>query len=311
MPDQRPLLEGNPPFIQLIILVFLVLAGMLFSFFLSILIAIPFYGQDVMTVLTEGGDFSNPDFIALMKFVQITNQVGGFVIPAIIFTFLVSRNQSSYLGLNKFPKAGSAVFTILLIYLMLPAIHATVELNENMQLPDFLEGIENWMKESEADAARLTDAFLSATSLPALLLNLFMVGLLASVGEELLFRGVLVRLFGNWFKNIHLAVIVSSILFSAFHMQFYGFLPRFLLGLIFGYLFVWSGSLWLPILAHFINNASAVLVYYMVSKEVWQTDAEEFGATENDFLLAFSIVISMFLLGMIYIRERRKPVNYL
>ena len=80
------------------------------------------------------------------------------------------------------------------------------------------------------------------------------MAILPAIGEELLFRGVFQRLLTEWTRNIHWGIILAALLFSFFHFEFYGFLPRFLLGVFFGYLFVWTSSIWVPILAHFTNN---------------------------------------------------------
>ncbi|MFP4471716.1 MAG: CPBP family intramembrane glutamic endopeptidase [Bacteroidales bacterium] len=262
-----------------------------------------------METLSGTIDPDDRTYISMMKFFQVINQLGIFIIPSVIFALLVTNNVAGYLSLDRFPRAVSALLTILLIYTMLPAIHALVQVNEHLQLPGNLEGLEEWMKESESAAARLTEAFLNTGSPMGLLFNLFMVGVLAAVGEELLFRSVLIRLFRGWFGNVHMAVIVSSLLFSAFHLQFYGFLPRFMLGLVFGYLFVWSGSVWLPILAHFVNNASAVIVYFLANKGVLKEDVKDFGATDNYLLLIIATLISFLIGGYIYFSERRKRLS--
>jgi membrane protease YdiL (CAAX protease family) len=83
-----------------------------------------------------------------------------------------------------------------------------------------------------------------------------------AIGEEFFFRGGIQNIISDK-KNIHVAVWVSAFVFSAIHMQFYGFIPRMLLGGMYGYLLFWSGSLWLPVIAHFVNNGMAVLVYYL------------------------------------------------
>src|SRR5207344_1198984 len=101
------------------------------------------------------------------------------------------------------------------------------------------------------------------TSVLSLAINLFIIAFLPALGEELFFRGMMQKLFSQLTKNNHLAIIITSIIFSAIHLQFYGFLPRMVLGIFLGYLLVWSGSLWLPILAHFVNNASAVLFTFL------------------------------------------------
>ena len=302
----EPIFANKAPFAQLLVLLLLILSSTLLTFFVGILLAMPFYGTDVLSILVDAGNLSSESDIALMKYFQVVNQLGLFFIPVLIFSWLVSKNISSYLRLNQRPAFGSILFTFMLIFSVLPFIHWLVEINESMHLPEYLSGVEEWMKSSEESAMKLTEAFLGTTSLSGLLVNIVMIGLLAAVGEELLFRAVLVRIFENWFSNVHVAVIVSSLLFSAFHLQFFGFLPRFVLGMLFGYLFVWSGTLWLPIFAHFMNNASAVLVYYLVNTGRIDADAEQFGATDNMLLFIFSILISAGLLALIFFTEKKK-----
>jgi hypothetical protein len=302
----EPLLANRTPFAQLLVLLLLILTSTLFTFFVGILLAMPFYGTDVLSVLVDAGNLSSENDIALMKYFQVVNQFGLFFIPALIFSLLVSKNLFRYLRLNSKPAPTSVLLTALLVFSILPFIHLLVEINESMRLPEFLGWLEEWMKSSEESAMKLTEAFLSTTSISGLMVNIFMIGLLAAVGEELLFRSVLLRIFYAWFNNVHVAVIVSSLLFSAFHLQFFGFLPRFVLGLFFGYLFVWSGSLWLPILAHFVNNASAVVVYYLVNTGRIQADAEQFGATDSMLLLIVSSLASLGFLVLIFIIEKKR-----
>ena len=118
------------------------------------------------------------------------------------------------------------------------------------------------MEASEQKAMQLTEAFLAMNNMGDLLINLFLIALIPAIGEDLLFRGVLQQLFTKWTGKIHLAIFISAFLFSAIHMQFFGFLPRFVLGLVLGYMFYWSKNLWLPILAHFTNNALAIIFTY-------------------------------------------------
>jgi membrane protease YdiL (CAAX protease family) len=122
--------------------------------------------------------------------------------------------------------------------------------------------------------------------------NLLMIGVIAAVGEELIFRGVLQRLMVGMVKNVHLAVVITAILFSAFHFQFFSFLPRFFLGIVLGYLLVYGRSIWYPILAHFINNAMGVIYYYFSSRGSADDMLEEIG---NSTLIPVAAVISLAL----------------
>jgi membrane protease YdiL (CAAX protease family) len=159
------------------------------------------------------------------------------------------------------------------------------------------------MKNAEENAEMLTKAFLKVDSVGGLFFNLFMVALLPAVGEELLFRGVIQRILTRWTRSYHWGIWIAAILFSALHMQFYGFVPRMLLGVLFGYLLVWSGSMWLPVLAHFINNAIAVIAYYFVDKKLLNPNIEEIGSTAGSYYMA---VISLGLIVVFLIMIKRQ-----
>jgi membrane protease YdiL (CAAX protease family) len=132
-----------------------------------------------------------------------------------------------------------------------------------MHLPSWLSGIEDWMMDKEKMADNLIDSLINSGSFWVMILNLFTIAFIPAIAEELIFRGVLQRIFGRLFKSLQAGIWFTAILFSAVHLQFYGFLPRFILGLTFGYLFFWGGILWLPIIAHFINNAFPVIYTYI------------------------------------------------
>jgi len=171
-----------------------------------------------------------------------------------------------------------------------PIIGWANELNSYLTLPEWLLSIENWMKNAETQGELITEAFLSTTSITGLLLNVFMIAILPAFAEEILFRGALASLFKTCTKNMHIAVLLSSFIFSAIHLQFYGFLPRFLLGMALGYLFFWSGNLWLPIVAHFANNFLSVIVEFLYRKGIIHTNAENFGMDNAAGLIAVSII---------------------
>ena len=165
-------------------------------------------------------------------------------------------------------------------------------LNGNMQLPEILKGVEEWMRSSEDRAAELTKAFLQMDNLNDLLYNLFLIAVLPAIGEELIFRGIIQRSINESNKNYHWGVWISAILFSALHMQFYGFIPRLFLGAFFGYLYVWTKTLWAPIFAHFLNNGMAVLLTYIYGHETIEKEIDQLGTTEDTYgYLAFAVVV--------------------
>jgi len=297
-------LDGKPMMFKILVLVLLILLSALLTFFIGLLIAIPLFGANPTELLQNAGLLQSARDLNILRFFQVINQLGVFILPSLVFAWMVAARPWHFLGANRFPDMLSVIATVLLIFTILPSIAWLIAFNEQLQLPAWLQGLEVWMRNSEDEAARLTKAFLNVESTGGLIFNIFMVGVVASVGEELLFRSVLIRLFKEWFGNIHVAVFISSMLFSMFHLQFFGFLPRFVLGMVMGYLFVWSGSLWLPVIAHFVNNASAVLVYFFYFRGDIEDSVERFGTLENNYLFAFSILVSGGLLLLINLKNQ-------
>ena len=251
-------------------------------------------------------ELSNPEVISMLKFMQTISAIGAFVVPALLIAYLFDKKPLQYLAFSKNFSLISVILVVLALIIAIPFINYLVELNSRMSLPSIFSGIEKWMKESENKAAELTERFLVMHSVSDLLFNIFMIGLLPAIGEELLFRGVIQRLFIDWSKNRHIGIWVTAILFSAMHLQFYGFIPRVLLGALFGYLLVWSGSLWLPICAHFANNASAVLFTWLFKEQLMTVDADKIGAQGETSAVLISFIVMAGLLGVVYAREKRK-----
>jgi membrane protease YdiL (CAAX protease family) len=274
---------------------------------LGILAALPFYGLDAISNLGMVDYAGNPKMIGFLKYFQVVNQLGVFIVPAFVFAYLYNRKPASYLQINRRFNFSFLLIAVVLILLVIPFVNRLVEINEQMQLPGFLWRIENWMRNSEDQTRELTDAFLSVSSMSGLFVNLLIIALLASLSEELLFRGVILQLFHQSTRNVHLAVIISAILFSALHMQFYGFLPRTVLGILFGYLFVWSGSLWIPIILHFIFNGISVVAAYLYEIGHIQTDVASLGADQNNFIVLASALGSLILMYMLNRKFMQSP----
>ncbi len=285
---------------RLVLLIFLVFFGAMLSVALAYLAMMAIDGK---SAFTDTGMMDNIRFVRVM---QIFNQIGIFIIPPVLLALLIEARPLEYLGFKK-PAGIHILGTFLLIMSINPIIGWLMEVNEAMQLPESMQSIEQWMRNSENTANELVEWILSYTDASSMVINVFMVVLLPAVGEELLFRAVLIRLFNNIFKNIHIAVWVSAIIFSAFHFQFFGFLPRMFLGLFFGYIFIWSGSIWIPIIAHFINNGTVVLITFLNSKGLITESPQEFGTFESPLLLVSSIALTI-MIGWLFYRTRNKPM---
>lgn len=267
---------------------------------LSLVIAIPIFGMDTTLNIAGLTDFENPETLALLKYLQTVQAIGLFIVPPIILGYLFYGNVKEYLYLNNSFNPSSILLILVLMFTAGPFINFIGEINNSMVFPEWLAGVEQWMKNAEENAAEITEAFLNVKTIPALAFNIFMVALLPAIGEELLFRGVIQRIFTNMTRNYHWGIWISAILFSALHMQFYGFVPRVFLGAIFGYMLVWSGSMWLPIIGHFLNNAIAVIAMYLIHNELISSDFEEIGSTSDSYYAAaFSLVLIVVFMFMI------------
>lgn len=303
----EPFLRHYTPFLKILFLVLIILLTLLFTLLIGIVLSLVFFGPGIMDDLLQLSGETLLSNIPLQKYLQIISQFGTFILPALLFSWLVNRNVPAYLKLDRSPRLSVLFLSFAAILVILPCVNWLMEINEQLHLPGFLSGVEQWMRSSEDQAQQLMEAFMSDTSIRGLLVNLFMVGILAALGEELIFRGIAIRLLDEWFNNKHLAVWIAAVVFSAFHLQFYGFLPRTVLGVLLGYLFVYSGSLWIPIIVHLLNNSLGVVIMYLHNRGIIATDLEEFGSTSNPFLIIISLLLSALLVFEVYRRQKKTP----
>ncbi len=295
------------PFPQFMFSLFVIIVCFLAFMVVSLVLAIPLFGFSSIMSLASMTDFSDPNTILMLKFFQVVQSIGLFVIPPFIIAYLFHYKISEYLHLNKTFEFTSLFLVVVLMLFASPFINFIGEINSHMRLPEWMSGIEEWMKNSEDKAAELTDAFLKVNTLGGLLFNLFMIAVLPAIGEELLFRGVIQRIFTKMTKSHNWGIWISAILFSALHLQFYGFIPRMLLGVLFGYLLVWSGSLWLPIAAHFVNNGLATVAMYFIDKGIIKPEIENIGSTSGSYYIA--IISLLFVCVFLWLIKTQNKGN--
>ena len=237
--------------------------------------------------------------MVVMKWLQLIQTAFTFVLPAFLLAHFVGQGVS-YLKFTPIRSSLMWFGVILLMPLALPAVNWLKSLNDLVVLPHFMSGVELWMQQMEHQSELLTEKFLSVSSYSALALNLLVMAAIPALGEELFFRGILQTVLGEKL-NRHLAVWITAFIFSAIHLQFYGFLPRFLLGAALGYLFLFSGSIWASIVAHFINNALAVLLFFLTFNGYLTFDMDALG-TQNTWWLGF---LSLTLVCLLFYRLNR------
>lgn len=256
----KGLLKGKPAGTQFLIVIAITLA----SFFILGMIGTLLLARLTGTGLSELTDVSkwvvnDPKIVGLIRGMQVVQFIFLFLVPSFICARLFSTNSNAYLGLQK-PSNG--FYFLAGAFLLIVAIPLTGLIGEWNRTFQFSSGLEKWLKAQEEEAAKTIRILLSRDTIQDLILNIFCIAGLAAVGEELLFRGLIQRILIRWFRSPWVGIIIAAILFSAMHVQFYGFFPRLLLGILLGALYWYSGSLWTAMLAHFIYDAFLIVVVY-------------------------------------------------
>ncbi len=294
-------------FTKLIFSVFIIISCFFIAMIAGLAVAVPIFKMGFLEIIRTLSDPGHPDYIDLLKFFQVVQSFGLFIVPPFILGWFFSGNSFRYLMLNKKTGWQNSVLTVLVVASAIPLINYTAHLNTQISLPDFMSSIEEWMIQMEDTAQELIEKFVKADNLNALFLNILIIAVIPAIGEELLFRGVIQRLFTEWTKSAHAGIWISAVIFSAMHLQFYGFIPRTLLGVLFGYMLVWSGSIWIPVLAHFVNNAAAVTVYYFIQRNRIDENIESIGTNPGEWIyLLLSLMFLLFFLGMFFLRSGKR-----
>lgn len=200
----------------------------------------------------------------------------GALLGLILFPmFLLRKQNKSLKSLFEFDSVHlqPALLVIILVVVFMGFNSLFVDLNQHAELPDWF-GFNDWAKKTESRLQELTAYFTVFDSTGQFVLAFIVMAVFPAIGEELVFRGFIQNDFQRLTRNPHLAIWITAIVFSAVHMQFFGFLPRMLLGALFGYLYYWSGNLIMPMLGHLINNGTMIIAMYLNQKGTISIDLE-------------------------------------
>lgn len=269
-----PLIKNTSQGGKLLIFILLLIFGLAFSIVLGTIVTI-INGSDLQ-------DLKN------LQITQIISGVVGFLMPAVVYAMLVQEKPWIYLGFNKLPIW--SLLGIVAMFTIIPFLSLVTDWNDSISFPESMSAIEEQMRSLQARSEDVIKLFIGQGSLFS---SLMIVALLAAVSEELLFRSVIQKGLIKLFKNAHVAIIVTAFVFSAFHGDFFGFFPRFILGIMLGYMFWMSGSIFPSMLMHFVNNATIVILYYLNTRGFSNIDVEHFGSTDNVLVIALSLIATV------------------
>ena len=238
--------------------------------------------------LIHNQDLSNQTSVNYLKLMQLFSGVGLFITPVLLYGYL-TNSDFNFAKISR----QNAILVIAIMILITPFIGILLEWNMMIPFP-------KWLMQFDANSEAIVIAFLQMDTIWDLFYTILVIAIVPAIGEELLFRGYLQQKFGNWLSSPHIAILTTALVFSVIHFHFQGIIPRFVLGVLLGYLFYWSNSLWLPILAHFVNNAQVVILSFPLFK-LENGAYSVFSETKADPLMAlFSLASVAMLLYILY-----------
>ncbi len=240
-----------------------------------------------------------------MRILAIVQDVLVFIVPAVVCALMITRIPATLLCINRKMRVITLVLAVLTMAAAAPAMNAIVAWNASIHLPESMAIFETWLRENETSAAKSISYILGGTGIADLIMSLLIVGIAAGFSEELFFRGAFQRLLGTSGINPQLAIWIVAIIFSTFHFQFLGFVPRLLLGAFFGYLLLWTSCLWLPVLIHIFNNGIYIIHNWTAARNGVTTTAspqDGMPVSPTDWLIiALSVILTA--VGLYLIRR--------
>ncbi len=239
-------------------------ASRIFYFLIISLVCLVIAGIVMGVVMGDGGAEST----RRLRIATVIQDMLAFILPAVVTAVMVTSLPASMLGLDRGFKPSTLLIAVCVMIASIPAMNIIIDWNANLSLPAGLSTVEAYLKKAEAAAAHSVEIMLAGSGIGSTIISILIVGVLAGLSEELYFRGALQRLIGSGRLGPHATIWITAVIFSLFHMQFYGFVPRVLLGAWFGYLFYWTGSIWLPVIIHALNNSIYVLTAHRTGLDV-------------------------------------------
>lgn len=269
-------------------LIALAVGGMMLGGLISLPLVMMMSGQNITSALEIMND---PSYFREMQVMQSISAIFAFLVPTLFAASLMSRRPLELTGFAGTISAKQILLTILIIACGLALSGSLGYLSYQIPVPAnwtaYFQNMENKYAEMAVNLVNLDNTF-------ELFISIVVLALLPAICEEAIFRGGLQNFLYRGTKKLWLSVLIVSFLFSVVHFSFYGFLSRFVLGIILGLLFQYSGRLWLPILAHFINNAAAVMVMYM-QRSNGKSMAEIMGDRDGSYIGFITIPLIIFL----------------
>ncbi|WPP48512.1 CPBP family intramembrane glutamic endopeptidase [Catalinimonas niigatensis] len=289
-------------FASLLLLIGFIMLGLILGNLAGIVISLPLFGADYQSLLSAFTDpASSPYSRQALLIIQACSSLFGFIFAPLAFWKFIEKKSVPSIFHNRYLEIVLILLVGVSVIGFMLANSVVIEWNMNLDLGLFSASFEEWASAKEEELKELTEYITRFESIGGLLVGVLVIAVFPAIGEELVFRGLGQRMLQGLTRSPHAGIWIAAFLFSFIHLQFYGFFPRFLLGALFGYLYYWSGNLWYPIFAHFVNNGFTLIMLYLYQQKTTDLNVE---ATEvvplGTALLALLVTIGL----LIYFRKR-------
>ncbi|AEI49395.1 CPBP family intramembrane glutamic endopeptidase [Runella slithyformis] len=272
-PDIIHSIPQRPPWRNGMLLLGLIMLGMSVGNIVAMLIIISVGAfiegpnfEDISRMVQEPGRF--PYAWWYLMILHSVSHLFTFLIPGVVYWRWSEKHRVEEFVRRPLPSFVVLILVLLTVVTFLPLNSWIIEWNSHLHLPEGLHRMEDWMRRKEDELLKMTLFLTDFNSWPKFGVALLVIAILPAIGEEVLFRGIIQRKIFHKTRDVHSSVWLTAMLFSAIHLQFYGFVPRMLLGAMFGYMYFWARNLWAPIFAHFINNGLTVLAIFLSHRKV-------------------------------------------
>jgi hypothetical protein len=298
-------LKTRPVWIQLLLFI-----GMAFG----ILMVLSLIGGGILSSLTGKSLFEmndpatwdpkDPNMLTFIRGMLLIQFLGMFLIPSLLFAYFSDPRPLDYVGLKPPSRAIYWGLGILVMLVAVPMVEYIGLINRDLPFP---AETRKWMQSMEDEAARTLQVMLGRTTLTDLMLNVVFIAAFAGIGEELFFRGIIQRLFIRSTKSPWMGIVIAAFLFSFFHFQFFGFIPRFLLGILLGAIYWYSGSLWPAIIAHFVYDAFFITLAYFNPELVTNPDA---ALVDKSYIAVAALVSTALVVLIVWMMKKASTTDY-
>ncbi|MDL2322397.1 CPBP family intramembrane metalloprotease [Bacteroidales bacterium OttesenSCG-928-A17] len=303
----KGIFKDSHPAIQLLMMLVFIFSGALAGQLLGMFVIFMKYGFSIEIVQAVMSNMV--DYPVALRELQFFSALGTFIFPAIVLGYLFSDNYKDYLKIDAPIRISPVVWVILSMIVVLPFLNFIAYYNQQIHFPEYLKPLEERLRLQEETAENITRSMLNMENLWALILNTVVVGLFAAVGEEFIFRGILQNVFGKFLRNKHVIIWTVAIIFSLAHFQFFGFVPRVLLGAYFGYLVYFTNNIWIPVIAHFTHNFIIVMSFWVYKEQPEKLDDMDAIGTGPSWWMA--LISLIFFIAVFRIIQKQSQLQNL